>query len=138
MNRGAFCSQELRQIKKVATDNLFAWWRPKAEITKAMHGRGKEITDRENDRRTSRMVSGPGSNAALSSRKIWAPGPKDPIQSPWRLKKYGTEPIRDAADHITTAIDKTIAEYAIDEERVTIMGYSMGGEGTMLYAPVAC
>ena len=68
--------------------------------------------------------------------KIWAPGPKDPIQSPWRLKKHGREPIPDAADHITTAIDKTIAEYAIDEERITMMGHSMGGEGTTLYAPL--
>ncbi len=41
--------------------------------------------------------------------KIWAPGPKDPIQSPWRLKHHGADPVPDASDHVTTAIDETIA-----------------------------
>ncbi len=70
------------------------------------------------------------------SGKLWAPGPKDPTQSPWRLKMHGRDPKPDAADHITAAIDETIAEYSIDEDRITMMGFSMGGEGTTLYAPL--
>lgn len=66
--------------------------------------------------------------------KIWAPGPTDPIQSPWRLKKHGRKPVPDAADHITSAIDEVIARYSVDEDRITIVGHSMGGEGTTLYA----
>ena len=68
--------------------------------------------------------------------KIWAPGPKDPIQSRWRLRKHGKDPIPDAADHITAAIDETVARYTIDEARITMMGHSMGGYGTTLYAPL--
>jgi predicted peptidase len=66
--------------------------------------------------------------------KIWAPGPKDPIQSPWRLRFHGTDPVPDAADHITAAIDKVMAEYSVDADRLSLMGHSMGGEGSTLYA----
>ena len=68
--------------------------------------------------------------------KIWAPGPKDPIQSPWRLRHHGSDPAPDAADLVTAAIDQAVAQYAIDENRITMMGHSMGGEGTTLYAPL--
>lgn len=66
--------------------------------------------------------------------KIWSPIPADPVQSEWRLKRHGREPIPDAEDHITALIDTAIAEYAVDKDRVVITGYSMGGEGSIRYA----
>lgn len=66
--------------------------------------------------------------------KIWAPVPLNPIQSPWRLETHGRNPSPDAAAHITKAIDAAIASYAVDEDRITIGGHSMGGEGSTRYA----
>ena len=66
--------------------------------------------------------------------KIWAPVPADPVQSAWRLRRHGRNPAPDAAAHVTRAIDAVIAAYAVDEERITLTGHSMGGEGTTRYA----
>ncbi|MCP5113086.1 MAG: hypothetical protein GY953_19835 [bacterium] len=66
--------------------------------------------------------------------KIWAPVPPDPVQSAWRLKRHGREPAPDAEAHITRAIDAAVAAYAVDENRITLAGHSMGGEGTTRYA----
>ena len=66
--------------------------------------------------------------------KIWSPAPPDPVQSPWRLKHHGRKTIPNAPDHITKAIDAAMAAYTVDKDRVTLTGYSMGGEGTTLYA----
>jgi predicted peptidase len=66
--------------------------------------------------------------------KIWAPVPPNPIQSEWRLKTHGRNPVPDAAAHITRAIDTAMAAYAVDKKRVTLTGHSMGGEGTTRYA----
>lgn len=66
--------------------------------------------------------------------KIWAPVPPDPIQSAWRLRRHGREPVPDAEAHVTEAIDATVKQYPVDEDRITLTGHSMGGEGTMRYA----
>ena len=66
--------------------------------------------------------------------KIWAPVPPDPAQSAWRLKHHGPKPAPDAAAHVTRAIDAVIAAYAVDKDRITLTGHSMGGEGTTRYA----
>ncbi len=66
--------------------------------------------------------------------KIWAPIPPDPVQSAWRLERHGREPKADAAAHITAAIDAAVAAYAVDEDRITMTGHSMGGEGSTRYA----
>jgi len=66
--------------------------------------------------------------------KIWSPVPADPVQSDWRLGVHGREPAPDAETHVTAVIDGIIADYAVDEDRVVITGYSMGGEGSIRYA----
>ena len=66
--------------------------------------------------------------------KIWSPIPADPVQSDWRLEVHGREPAPDAETHVTAVIDGIIAAYAVDEDRVVITGYSMGGEGSIRYA----
>ena len=66
--------------------------------------------------------------------KIWSPVPADPVQSAWRLNFHRREPAPDAEEHITAVIDATIAGFAVDEDRVVITGYSMGGEGSIRYA----
>jgi predicted peptidase len=38
-----------------------------------------------------------------------------------------------AADHIDTALDKTLREYNVDQQRVYLTGLSMGGFGTFYY-----
>jgi len=65
--------------------------------------------------------------------KIWAPIPPDPVQSAWRLRHHGRKPVPDAEAHVTGAIDAAAAAYAVDEDRVTLTGHSMGGEGTTRY-----
>lgn len=66
--------------------------------------------------------------------RIWSPVPADPVQSDWRLELHGREPVPDAETHVTAVIDGIIAAYAVDEDRVVITGYSMGGEGSIRYA----
>ncbi len=66
--------------------------------------------------------------------KIWAPVPPDPVQSAWRLRRHGRKPAPDAAAHITAAIDAAVAAYAVDEDRISLTGHSMGGEGATRYA----
>jgi predicted peptidase len=66
--------------------------------------------------------------------KIWAPLPPDPVQSAWRLRRHGRKPAPDAAAHVTAAIDAAVAAYAVDEDRITLTGHSMGGEGSTRYA----
>ena len=66
--------------------------------------------------------------------KIWSPIPRDPVQSKWRLDRHGREPIPDAEAHVTSAIESTINAYAVDENRITVSGHSMGGEGSTRYA----
>jgi len=66
--------------------------------------------------------------------RIWSPVPADPVQSAWRLNFHGREPAPDAEEHITAVIEATIAGFAVDEDRVVITGYSMGGEGSIRYA----
>jgi predicted peptidase len=66
--------------------------------------------------------------------KIWAPVPRDPVQSDWRLERHGREPMPDAEAHVTAAIDAVLATYNVDDDRVTLTGHSMGGEGSTRYA----
>lgn len=66
--------------------------------------------------------------------RIWAPVPPDPVQSAWRLRRHGRKPVPDAAAHVTAAIDAAVAAYAVDEDRITLTGHSMGGEGSTRYA----
>jgi len=66
--------------------------------------------------------------------KIWAPIPPDPVQSAWRLDLHGKKPIPDSEDHITAAIDAALSAYSVDENRITLAGHSMGGEGSTRYA----
>ncbi|MBL7223154.1 MAG: dienelactone hydrolase family protein [Candidatus Brocadiae bacterium] len=66
--------------------------------------------------------------------RIWAPVPPDPVQSAWRLRRHGRKPAPDAAAHVTAAIDAAVAAYAVDEDRITLAGHSMGGEGSTRYA----
>jgi predicted peptidase len=66
--------------------------------------------------------------------KIWAPVPQNPMQSAWRLKRHGREPAPDAEAHVTAAIDAAVKASTIDEDRITLTGHSMGGEGSTRYA----
>lgn len=66
--------------------------------------------------------------------KIWSPVPADPVQSEWRLRRHGREPIPDAEEHITAAIEAVIADFAVAEDRIILTGHSMGGEGSTRYA----
>ncbi|MGB2820425.1 MAG: dienelactone hydrolase family protein, partial [Phycisphaerae bacterium] len=47
---------------------------------------------------------------------------------------HGTKPVPDAEDHVTKAIGATISAYSVDEDRITLTGHSMGGEGSTRYA----
>lgn len=66
--------------------------------------------------------------------KIWSPIPADPVQSDWRLNVHGREPAPDAEEHITAVIDAIVGGFAVDNDRVVLTGYSMGGEGSIRYA----
>lgn len=66
--------------------------------------------------------------------KIWTPIPRDPVQSEWRLRRHGREPAPNAEAHVTAAIDTVIEAYAVDQARISIIGHSMGGEGSTRYA----
>jgi len=66
--------------------------------------------------------------------KIWSPMPADPIQSEWRLRVHGRTPKPDAANHILAAIAATRSRYSVDKKRITLTGYSMGGEGSTRFA----
>lgn len=68
--------------------------------------------------------------------KIWSPVPHDPVQSEWRLRRHGREAIPDAEAHVTAAIDAVSASYAVDADRITVAGHSMGGEGSTRYAAI--
>ena len=68
--------------------------------------------------------------------KVWSPVPRDPVQSEWRLDRHGREPIPDAEAHVTAAIEAVIASYAVDADRITVAGHSMGGEGSIRYAAI--
>ncbi len=85
---------------------------------------------RENPERFPALVLMPRCPAG----RIWAPIPPDPVQSAWRLKYHGRKPAPDAETHITGAIDAALAAYAVDENRISLTGHSMGGEGTTRYA----
>jgi predicted peptidase len=56
------------------------------------------------------------------------------VQSAWRLRRHGREPAPDAEAHVTAAIDAAVQAYAVDEDRITLAGHSMGGEGSTRYA----
>lgn len=66
--------------------------------------------------------------------KIWTPIPRDPVQSEWRLRRHGREPAPNAEAHVTAAIDAVIGTYSVDQARISIIGHSMGGEGSTRYA----
>lgn len=68
--------------------------------------------------------------------KIWSPVPRDPVQSKWRLDRHGLEPIPDAEVHVTAAIEAASESYAVDADRITVAGHSMGGEGSIRYAAI--
>lgn len=68
--------------------------------------------------------------------KIWSPVPRDPVQSKWRLDRHGGEPIPDAEAHVTAAIEAVTESYAVDADRITVAGHSMGGEGSTRYAAI--
>ena len=85
---------------------------------------------RENPERFPALVAFP----RCPEGKIWSPIPADPVQSSWRLRRHGREPIPDAEDHVTAVIDAIIAKFAVDKDRVILTGHSMGGEGAIRYA----
>ena len=66
--------------------------------------------------------------------RIWAPIPANPVQSAWRLERHGVTPAPAAEDHVTAAIAAAVSAYAVNENRITLAGYSMGGEGSIRYA----
>ncbi len=65
--------------------------------------------------------------------KIWAPVPKGTYQSAWRMSKFKDEIQPDASNHITKAIDSLFQTYSVDESKISLTGFSMGGEGTIRY-----
>ena len=65
--------------------------------------------------------------------KVWAPVSPDVLMSPWRTQRGAGEQIPDAADHITKAIDTVISQFSVDESKVSLTGFSMGGEGSIRY-----
>ncbi len=66
--------------------------------------------------------------------KIWAPVPTNPIQSEWRFERHGPTPKPDAEEHVTAAIAAAVEAYSVDQDRITLAGHSMGGEGSTRYA----
>lgn len=50
------------------------------------------------------------------------------------MKRHGREPAPDAEAHVTAVIGALIAAYRVDENRITVAGHSMGGEGSTRYA----
>ena len=65
--------------------------------------------------------------------KVWAPVSPDVLMSAWRTQRGAGEQIPDAADHITEAIDTVISQFSVDENKVSLTGFSMGGEGSIRY-----
>lgn len=64
---------------------------------------------------------------------IWAPVGPDVLMSKWRKNKFGDVQKPDASKHITTAIDTVINEYSVNENKISLTGFSMGGEGSIRY-----
>ena len=65
--------------------------------------------------------------------KIWAPVGPDVLMSTWRQKKFDGKQNPDAASHITKAIDTVISRYSVNEKKISLTGFSMGGEGSIRY-----
>ncbi len=65
--------------------------------------------------------------------KVWASVSPDVLMSAWRTQMGAGEQIPDAADHITEAIDTVISQFSVDENKVSLTGFSMGGEGSIRY-----
>ena len=99
-------------------------------LTERFYRQGLVRTIRNHPERFPALVAFP----RCPEGKIWSPIPADPVQSDWRLELHGREPIADAETHVTAVIDGIIAAYAVEEDRVVITGYSMGGEGSIRYA----
>lgn len=66
--------------------------------------------------------------------RIWSPMPANPVQSKWRKNLHGVQPIPDAENHITAAIQQAAKSYRVNSQQITISGHSMGGEGSIRYA----
>lgn len=60
--------------------------------------------------------------------------PQCPSDSVWSEgdMKWEVE-FKDASGHIDSAIEQMLAKYAIDEDRISLTGISMGGFGTFVY-----
>ena len=99
-------------------------------LTERFYRQGLVRTIRNHPERFPALVAFP----RCPEGRIWSPVPADPVQSDWRLELHGREPVPDAETHVTAVIDGIIADYAVDEDRVVITGYSMGGEGSIRYA----
>ena len=65
--------------------------------------------------------------------KVWAPVGPDVLMSAWRQKKFEGKQSPDAASHITKAIDTVISQYSVNEKKISLTGFSMGGEGSIRY-----
>ena len=65
--------------------------------------------------------------------KIWAPVGPEVLMSKWRKNKFGDVQKADAANHITKAIDTVISQYSVNEKKISLTGFSMGGEGSIRY-----
>ena len=65
--------------------------------------------------------------------KVWAPVSPNVLMSRWRKQRGAGDQIPDAADHITKAINTVINEFTVDENKVSLTGFSMGGEGSIRY-----
>ena len=65
--------------------------------------------------------------------KVWAPVSPNVLMSRWRKQRGAGDQIPDAADHITKAIETVINEFSVDENKVSLTGFSMGGEGSIRY-----
>jgi predicted peptidase len=101
--------------------NALTEWMDKQQIVRAI---------RANPNRFPALVLVP----RCPTGKIWAPVPTDPVQSAWRFERHGRTPKPDAEAHVTAAIDAAIAAYSVDQDRITLTGHSMGGEGSTRYA----
>ncbi|MFC4992774.1 alpha/beta family hydrolase [Rubritalea tangerina] len=67
--------------------------------------------------------------------KLWAPVPASAKQSAWRARRHGVEgKTPDNAEALGKAIRAVCKAYSVNTQKITITGFSMGGEGALRYA----
>lgn len=65
--------------------------------------------------------------------KVWAPVGPEALMSKWRKNKFEGVQKADASKHITKAIETVINQYSVNENKISLTGFSMGGEGSIRY-----